>query len=89
MITLVLAIAATAFGYLQTRGFVRRRLAYVDAVHNGVAPVIAGLAAAAVALPVAGVLPFVGGGTAILFGVAVGAGVKAGSRDARYRRLTA
>jgi hypothetical protein len=89
MITLAIAIAAAAFGYLQTRGFVRRRLAYVDAVHNGIAPVIAGAAAFAVALPIVGLLPFIGGGTALLFGTGVGFGVSAGSKDARYRRIGA
>jgi hypothetical protein len=89
MITLALAIAAAAFGYLQTRGFVRRRLAYVDAVHSGIAPVIAGVAAAAVAMPVVGLLPLVGGGTALLFGAGVGAGVSAGSKDSRHRRISA
>jgi hypothetical protein len=89
MITLALAFAASAFGYLQTRGFVRRKLAYVDAVHTGVAPVVAGAAAALVAMPVVGLLPLVGGGTALLFGAAVGLGVKAGARDTRSRRLVA
>ena len=89
MITFALACAAAAFGYLQTRGFVRRRLAYVDAAHSAVAPVIAGVAAAAVAMPVVGLLPFVGAGTAMIFGIGVGAGVKSGSRDARHRRITA
>ncbi len=89
MITLALAFAATAFGYLQTRGFVRRKLAYVDAVHNGIAPVIAGVVAAIVAMPVVGLLPLVGGGTALLFGAGVGFGVKAGARDTRTRRLVA
>ncbi|HEX2210362.1 MAG TPA: hypothetical protein VHG93_21975 [Longimicrobium sp.] len=89
MITLAIAIAAAAFGYLQTRGFVRRRLAYVDAVHSGAAPLIAGAAAFAVALPVAGILPFVGGFTALAFGASVGAGVSAGARDTRRRRLNA
>jgi hypothetical protein len=89
MITLALAVAAAAFGYLQTRRFVRRRLAYVDAVQNGVAPVLAGAAAFAVALPVAGLLPFVGFGTALLFGAGVGAGVSAGAKDTVRRRLGA
>ena len=89
MITLALAFAASAFGYLQTRGFVRRKLAYVDAVHNGIAPIVAGLGAAMVAMPVVGLLPLVGGGTALLFGAGVGLGVKAGSRDSRSRRLIA
>ena len=89
MITIAIAIAATAFAYLQTRGFVRRKLAYVDAVHSGIAPVIAGVAAAALAMPVAGLLPFIGFGTAVLFGAGVGAGVSAGSKDARHRRISA
>ncbi|MBW3571916.1 MAG: hypothetical protein KY467_12500 [Gemmatimonadetes bacterium] len=89
MITLAIAFAAAAFGYLQTRGFVRRRLAYVDAVHTGAAPVVAGVAAAALAMPVVALLPLVGGGTALLFGAAVGAGVSAGSRASRQRRITA
>jgi hypothetical protein len=89
MITLAIAFAAAAFGYLQTRGFVRRRLAYVDAVHNGIAPLVAGAAAFAIALPVVGILPFVGGGTALLFGAGVGAGVSSGAKDTRRRRLNA
>lgn len=88
MITLALAIAAAAFGYLQTRKFVRRRLAYVDAVHNGAAPLIAGAVAFAVALPFT-VLPLIGAGTALLLGIGVGAGVSAGSKDSRHRRLSA
>ena len=59
------------------------------AVHTGAAPLLAGAAAALVAMPVAGILPLVGGGTALLFGAGVGAGVRAGSRDTRRRRLTA
>lgn len=89
MITLALAFAAAAFGYLQTRSFVRRRLAYVDAVQKGSAPLLAGVVAAAVAMPVVALLPLVGGGTALLFGAGVGAGVSAGARDTRRRRLTA
>jgi hypothetical protein len=89
MITLALAIAVSVFGYLQTRAFVRRRLMYVDAVQSGAAPLLAGVAAAAVALPVAGILPLIGGGTALLFGAGVGAGVRAGARDTRRRRITA
>ena len=89
MITLALAIAVTAFGYLQTRGFVRRKLAYVDAVHGAPAAVIAAVVAAVVTMPIFGILPFVGGGTALLFGASVGLGVRAGSRDTQHRRLTA
>lgn len=89
VITLAAAVAAMAFGYIQTRGFVRRRLAYVDAVRNSAAPVIAGVAAFALALPVVGLLPWVGFGTAFLFGSGVAAGVVSGVKDTHQRRLGA
>jgi hypothetical protein len=89
LLTIAATVAATAFGYIQSRSFVRRRLAYVDAVHNGAVPVLAGAAAFVVALPVVGILPLVGGMTALLFGAGVGAGVSAGSRDTRHRRISA
>lgn len=88
-LTVAAAIAATAFGYIQTRAFVRRRLAYVDAVQNSIAPVLAGAGAFFLALPVVGLLPIIGGGTALLFGAGVGAGVSAGARDSRLRRISA
>lgn len=89
MIAFAATIAATVFGYLQSRSFVRRRLAYVDAVHNALAPILVGAAAFIVAIPVVGLLPLVGGGTALLFGAGVGAGVAAGARDTRHRRIGA
>jgi hypothetical protein len=87
IIGLALTGAATFLGYTQTRGFVRSRLRFVDAVQRGGVPVIAGAAAFAVALPVVGLLPFVGGVTAMFFGAAVGAGVAHGRSDIRHRRL--
>lgn len=79
--------AATVLGYLKTRGFVRNRLAYVSAVQKSTAPVVAGAAAAVVAMPVVAILPVVGGMTAMLFGAAVGLGFAAGAKDVRQRRL--
>lgn len=74
-----LAVTAAAFvgGYLMTRNFVRRRLRYVDAIRRPSAPLIAGAAAAAIALPVAA-LPIVTIGTAVAFGVGVAGGVARG-----------
>ena len=63
------------------RKFVRDRLRYVDSVQKGFVPFIAGAAALIVMIPVAGLLPFVGIGTALTAGLAVGSGVAAGVRD--------
>ena len=85
LIGLIATAAASIGGYLQSRRFVRRRLSYVEMVQKPVAALAAGGAAAVVALPVVGLLPLVGTGTAILFGVGVGTGVAAGARDLRRR----
>ena len=77
---LVLGAAALAGGFTSARSFVRRRLRFVDAVQRPAAPLIAGVAATAVALPVA-LLPVVTVATAVAFGVGVGAGVANGRRD--------
>lgn len=77
MLGLALTVAALVGGFVLTRDFVRRRLRYVDAVRKPSAPLIAGAAAAAVALPVA-ILPIVTVGTAVAFGVGVAGGVASG-----------
>jgi hypothetical protein len=77
--------ALTAGGYYQARQYVQRRLQYVDAVHGVRAPLIAGAAAALVAAPVVAIVPLIGAGTAVLFGIGVGAGVAAGARRLRRR----
>ena len=46
-------------GYTQARAFVHGRLRYVDAVHSWFAPIIAGVGAALLALPLVAILPFV------------------------------
>ena len=80
----MLTIGAVAIvSYFQARGWVRRRLRFVDAVQNPLAPIIAGTVAAAIAGPVVWLLPFVGLGTALLFGGGVGLGVLHGARDIR------
>ena len=81
LVSMVLAIV----GYSQARAFVFGRLRYVDAVHSKLAPIIAGVGAALLALPLVAILPWVGPGTALTFGISVGAGVLAGSRDVRRR----
>jgi hypothetical protein len=69
--------AALVGGYLISRNFVRGRLRYVDAIQKPSAPLIAGVAAAAVILPVAA-LPIITVGTAVAFGVGVASGVASG-----------
>ncbi len=83
LVALALGAAAAGFGYLKARQFVRRRLRFVEAIHKPISPLVAGLAAALVAAPVVWLLPIVGGGTAVLFGVGVGLGAAHGARDAR------
>ncbi len=78
-----LAISATTavLGYGAARRFVRDKLRYVEAAQTKSAPLIAGLGALAIATPIVWVLPVVGVGTAILFGLSVGAGVASGVGD--------
>jgi hypothetical protein len=86
-LAMIAAAVAAILGYRQARSFVRNRLRYVDGAHTSRAALIAGVAAAAVAMPVVWLLPIVGGGTALVFGASVGAGVAAGSREIRTNRL--
>jgi hypothetical protein len=83
LIGFALFVASLVFGYTTARRFVRARLRYVDAIRGLRAPVIAGLGAGVVALlPCALIpLPFFGVGTAALFGLSVGVGVRAGAKD--------
>lgn len=85
LIGFALAVGTLLFGYTMARQFVRARLRYVDALHTLRAPLVAGIGAALVAiLPFTLIpLPFFTAGTAMLFGLAVGVGVRAGSRDVR------
>ena len=85
LISFAIAIAVAALGYLQARSFVQGKLRFVDAVHHFAAPLIAGIAAMLIATPVVWLLPLIGKGTAILFGLGVAAGVSSGARDLRKR----
>ena len=83
LISMALAFAAAAIGYLQARSFVQGKLRFVDAVHHFAVPLLAAVAAMLIAAPVVWLLPLVGKGTAILFGLGVGAGVSSGARGLR------
>jgi hypothetical protein len=76
----LLAVGALGAGFAFTRSFVRRRLRFVDAIRRPSAPVVAGVVATAVALPVAA-LPIITMGTALAFGVGVAGGVASGRRE--------
>lgn len=83
IISLALSIAAGWAGFGGARRFVRRRLRYVDAVQKGGTALIAGIGAAVVAAPIVWLLPLVSAATAVVFGVSVGLGVRAGAADVR------
>ena len=74
---LAVTTAALAGGFILSRNFVRRRLRYVDAIQKPSVPLLAGVAAAAVVLPIAA-LPIITVGTAVAFGVGVASGVASG-----------
>jgi hypothetical protein len=83
LIGLGIAAVASAGGYINARRFVRGKLRFVDAIQKRRAPWVAGGLAALAAAPLAAVLPLIGGGTAIAFGVAVGMGTAHGAKDVR------
>lgn len=85
IISMAIAIAVATIGYLQAKSFVQSKLRFVDAVQHFAAPLIAGVAAMLIATPVVWLLPLIGKGTAILFGLGVGAGVSSGAKDIRKR----
>ena len=89
LIGVVVAWSAAIIGYSRARRFVRQRLRYVDSVHKTFVPLKVGLIAAAVTVPIAWVLPFVGASAGVLFGTAVGWGVASGRKDIRNRRFLA
>ena len=80
MLSLLIAAAALGGGFVATRNFVRRRLRFVDAAQKPAVPLLVGLAATAVALPIA-LLPVVTVGTAVAFGVGVAGGFAAGRKN--------
>ena len=83
LISFLASTAVAIIAYAQARSFVTRRLRYVDAVQNALAPFVAGIAAAVIAMPLVAIIPLLGVGTALSFGFAVGAGVMAGAREVR------
>ena len=83
IIPIGIAGAAAVLGHLKSRSFVRRRLRYTTWVEKPGFGIAAGVAAAVVAAPIMGILPFLGAGSALLFGACVGTGVALGAKDAK------
>ena len=90
IIVLGATFAISWLSYGTARRFVRERLRYVEGALTPFAAVVAGVVAAVVATPVVGLLhiiPLVGslmtGGTAIVFGLSVGLGVRSGAQDVK------
>ena len=87
-ITMLIAVLAVVIGYSGARRFVRDRLRYVEGAQKGTAPIVAGIVAFLIALPIVWVLPLVGIGTAIAFAVSVATGVAVGARDIKSGNYT-
>ena len=90
LIALAISLAVSWVGYGAARRFVRERLRYVEGALRPSAAVIAGFVAMLVAIPVVSVIHWipvlgwlVGGGTALVFGLSVGFGVRSGALDVK------
>ena len=83
LIGIGIAGAASLYGHLSSRKFVRKRLRYTKLVERPGLGVAAGVTAAVLAAPVVTILPLIGVGTALLFGAGVGTGVSMGAKEAR------
>jgi hypothetical protein len=77
VISLALAVTAGVFAFGFARGFVRRRLRFVDTVRSPIAPILAGGVAALIAWPFT-LLPLITGLTAAVFGIGAGLGTASG-----------
>ena len=75
-IGITVAGGVLAFGF--ARGFVRRRLRFVDAVRSPLTPFVAGGLGLLVAAPFAALLPLIGGTTVAVVGLGAGLGAKSG-----------
>jgi len=73
----VIAGAAGVFAFGFARGFVRRRLRFVDGVRSPGVPVLAAVVAGLLVLPLT-LLPLISGLTAALVGLGAGLGTRSG-----------
>ena len=77
ILRLIIALTAGVFAFGFARGFVRRRLRFVDAARSPLMPLLAGAAAAIVASTFT-LLPLITGFTAALVGIGAGMGTASG-----------
>jgi hypothetical protein len=82
IISLGIAVAGSVFAFGFARGFVRRRLRFVDAAKSPLAPILAGGVAVLIALPLT-ILPLITGLTAALVGLGTGLGTASGIKALR------
>ncbi len=86
-IAFLIAAVAAVLGYSAAKKFVRDRLRFVEGAHKITTPLIAGIGAYLIALVAVSLLPIVGLGTAIAFGLSVALGAAAGSREVKSGNL--
>ncbi len=82
VISLAIALVGAVFAFGFARGFVRRRLRFVDAIRSPLAPVVAAGIAALAAWPLT-LLPLITGFTAAVVGIGAGLGTASGVKALR------
>ena len=82
IIKLAIALTGAVFAFGFARGFVRRRLRFVDSIRSPVAPILAACLAALVAWPFT-ILPLITGLAAALVGIGAGLGTASGIKALR------
>ena len=83
IISFAITVVLAGLAFRGARNFVRRKLRFVDAVQSPIAAIGSGIGAALLVGLFVPLLPFVGAGTALSIGLAVGMGVSTGAKDAR------
>lgn len=86
LLALALSLGVSWFGFSAARRFVRERLRYVDAALSPGAAIVAALGAAILAWPVMTLLsflPLIEAPLALVFGLGVGLGARAGATDVK------
>lgn len=79
-LTAILMFVAGIAGFVAAKGFVSRRLRFVDAIKSPLAPILAAGGAFLVAWPIAALVPLVTTVTALIFSAGVGFGTVSGVR---------